>query len=295
MLEAGDRACCDGGLVARPAAGPRGRDPLRGGGVHEPDPGPPGLPRRHGGLLRGEAAPVPAREGPAPRPRRRQPRRRLRAPAGGRDRAGLRRRPGHVLGRGRRRGDDPGRGGRVRRLRLAVRAVRGARRVRGRDAAARPLQRRERARRAGGRGRAGRLAGRGGRRRSPAPSAFPAGSSRSPRGSRSPSWWTTPTRRTRSRTCSGRAPADEWPRDLRVRLRRRPRPREAPADGRDRRAAGRRAGGHLGQPALRGPGGDRARDPGGDRGRPDGLVVEVDRRAAIRGRGRARRRRATRS
>ena len=49
--------------------------------------------------------------------------------------------------------------------------------------------------------------------------------------------------------------------DLRLRLRRRSRPRQAAADGRDRRPARRPGRRHLRQPALRGPAGDRRRDP----------------------------------
>ena len=53
----------------------------------------------------------------------------------------------------------------------------------------------------------------------------------------------------------------DGPRDRRVRRRRRPRPRQAPADGRDRRAARRPRHRHLRQPALRGSRGDHRRDP----------------------------------
>ena len=52
-------------------------------------------------------------------------------------------------------------------------------------------------------------------------------------------------------------------RDRGVRRGRRPRPRQAPADGGDRRAARRPGDHHLRQPALRGPGGDRDRGGGG--------------------------------
>ena len=48
----------DGGLLARAGAAPRRRDPLRRRRLHEPDPGPPRLPRRHGGLLRRQAPAV---------------------------------------------------------------------------------------------------------------------------------------------------------------------------------------------------------------------------------------------
>ncbi len=76
----------DGGLLARAGAAPRRRDPLRRQGLHQPDPGPPGLPRRHGGLLRGQAPAVLGRgrlavAGDRGRHLGRQRRRRLRAPA----------------------------------------------------------------------------------------------------------------------------------------------------------------------------------------------------------------------
>ena len=48
----------DGGLLARPGAGAQRRRPLRGRRVHQPDPGPPRLPRRHGGVLPGQARAV---------------------------------------------------------------------------------------------------------------------------------------------------------------------------------------------------------------------------------------------
>ena len=54
----------DGGLLARARAPPGRRDPLRGGDLHQPDPGPSRLPRHDGGVLRGQAAAV--RAGPGP-------------------------------------------------------------------------------------------------------------------------------------------------------------------------------------------------------------------------------------
>ena len=56
MLDGGRPGLRDGGLLARPRAAPGGRDPLRRGDLHEPDPGPPRLPRRHGGVLRTQSA-----------------------------------------------------------------------------------------------------------------------------------------------------------------------------------------------------------------------------------------------
>ncbi len=86
---------------------------------------------------------------------------------------------------------------------------------------------------------------------------------------------------------------DGGPPDRRLRLRRRPRPRQAAPDGRRGATARRRGGGDVGQPSQRGPGGDHRRDRGGRRGRRGSeLVVEVDRRAAI---GRALARGATRA
>ena len=55
----------DGGLLARAQPQPRRRDPLRGRRLHQPDPGPPRLPRRHGGLLPRQAPAVRSGE---PRP-----------------------------------------------------------------------------------------------------------------------------------------------------------------------------------------------------------------------------------
>ena len=89
------------------------------------------------------------------------------------------------------------------------------------------------ARRAGARRAGATIAARAAR----APGACPGASSRSTRGSRSRSSSTTRTRRTRSRTCC--APRASWPSGRVIAVfggRRRPRPRQAPADGRDRRA-----------------------------------------------------------
>ncbi len=46
MIDGGDRAVRDGGVLARDGPAPRRRDPLRRRGLHQPDPGPPRLPRR---------------------------------------------------------------------------------------------------------------------------------------------------------------------------------------------------------------------------------------------------------
>ena len=74
----------DGGLLACAGPAPGRRDPLRAGAVHQPDPGPPRLPRRHGGLLPLQAPAV--RDGAQGggrqrrRPLRAPPRRGLRVP-----------------------------------------------------------------------------------------------------------------------------------------------------------------------------------------------------------------------
>src|SRR5439155_1526576 len=76
----------DGGLLARARARKGRRPALRGGDLHQHQPRPPRFPRHHGGLLRGQAAPVPlsgtewgARRGGAAGREREQCRRRLRA------------------------------------------------------------------------------------------------------------------------------------------------------------------------------------------------------------------------
>ena len=75
--------------------------------------------------------------------------------------------------------------------------------------------------------------------------------------------------RARARRAAGRG----------VRRRRRPRRRQAPADGRGRRAARRPRRAHLRQPARRGPAGDRRRRSA--RGVAGDCVVELDRAKAI--------------
>ena len=79
--------CRHGGLQPRPGAGAGRRHPLPRRRLHQPHPGPPGLPPRPGGLLPGQAPPAHARVHPG---RGGQPRRSLRPPPGqrgGRDRA----------------------------------------------------------------------------------------------------------------------------------------------------------------------------------------------------------------
>ena len=232
-------------------------DPRRGRGVHQPHAGPPRLPPDDGGLLPGQAAAVRlAADARADRQRRR----RLRAPAG----RGV---PGHGDVRARRARRTTARVD-VRTSFTGTRLHRASRRTATfavRVAAARPLQRAQRARRVGRRAGARRAAGDDRRRARRRRRACPGASSRSTRASRSPCSSTTRTRPTRWRTCC--APRASWPTGrviAVVRRRRGPRPRQAPADGRDRRAAGRRGARHLRQPALGGPGGDHRRDPGRD-------------------------------
>ena len=256
MLDGGDRACAMEVSSHALELAPRRRDRVRRRDLHQPHAGPPRLPRDHGGLLPGQA---PAVRPAAGRPRRRSvdQRRRPLRPAP-RRRA---RRRAHVRGRR----DRPT---------TAPRDLRcGARRL--------PLHAAHARRR-----------GASSRCRCPGASTSPTRSARSPRCTRSAASSTCWSRRSSAAcACPGRfEPVDEGQdfavlvdyahtpdslenvlraarelarrrgraraRALRVRRRRRPRPRQAPADGRDRRAAGRRRDRHLRQPAL---GGSRAR------------------------------------
>ena len=183
------------------STGPRRRDPLRGGDLHEPHAGPPRLPPDDGGLL-------PARSGALfdgrARRRRGRQRRRLRTAGGSRDEMAPPTAAAHV--RDRPRGDLPRdrRRERLRRLDLH-RAHAGGRRSRCATPLPGPLQRRRTcsARVAAVRALGVPLAS--DRRRAAAgrPRAR-AASSRSTRASRSRCWSTTRTRPTRWRTCCGR-------------------------------------------------------------------------------------------
>ena len=178
--------------VSSPRAGaaPRRRDPLVGRGLHQPHPGPPRLPRRHGGLLPAkrrlfEAGPRASRSSTST------------TPTG----AGSRREfPGAITRRAReRRRGSYGATDVERRRRPARRSRVGG--LRAAHAAARPLQRAQRARRGRRGARAGRRR-RGDRRRpGAAPSGCPGASSRSTRARTSRCSSTTPTRPTRWRTC----------------------------------------------------------------------------------------------
>ncbi len=75
----GRRGVRDGGLLARARPAPGRRDPLRGGDLHQPDPGPSRLPRHDGGVLPGQAPAVHRRASAARRDQRRRP---VRRPAG---------------------------------------------------------------------------------------------------------------------------------------------------------------------------------------------------------------------
>ena len=107
---------------------------------------------------------------------------------------------------------------------------------------------------------------------------------------------TTPTRRTGSSSVLGAARqlAGAGRVVCRVRVRRRPRPGQAPADGRGRRAAGRRRRAHVGQSPQRGPAGHHRRrsrpgigrgDRPGGRARPGGGHPPGRRRGPARRRG----------
>ena len=197
MLDAGDRACAMEVSSHALALDRVDGDPLRRRRVHQPDPGPPRLPRRHGGLLRRQAAAVHRAAGAeravvnvddpygdrlAGRDRARSP---SRPPAPSAPTARRRRRASTPPARASA-ASDPRRRGRVSlplpgrfNVENALCAIACAARS-GSSSATRP-------------------------RRSPTPSGCPGASSRSTRASRSPSSSTTRTRPTRSRTCS-------WPR-----------------------------------------------------------------------------------
>ena len=215
-----------GGVLARAHPAPRGRHPLRGRPLHQPHPGPPRLPPRPRELLRGQAGPVRPPAGGGGRPARGgQPRRRVRPPPGARDRGPRLRR------------DRPGRGAPQRGPRPGDRH-RGAHRDaprpgRRRDAPARALQPVQPARR----GRGGRAAGAAPRRPGPR-GRRPRGRARALRGHRPrpalpgdrrlrPHARLPRQRAARRARAGGRRPPGRG-----LRLRRRPRPRQAPPDGR---------------------------------------------------------------
>ena len=247
------RGLRDGGLLARARAAPRRRDPLRRRDLHQPDPGSPRLPRDDGGLLRGQAAAVHDAE---PRVAGDQRRRPVRGAAGGRARATpvtfALRPPTPTTGPATSRPTSPARASPSTRptgeseLSSPLRGRFNVYNVLGALAAARALgvpadtavaaiatagqvpgPLRDRRRGPAVRG-PGRLRAHAGLARERAAGGPRAGRRAAARG---------------------------------VRLRRRPRPRQAPADGRDRHAAGRSRDRHLRQPALRGSRGDHRRDP----------------------------------
>ena len=174
MLDAGDRSCAMEASSHALGAAPSRPRALRGPRLHEPQPGPSRLPRRHGVVLPGEAAAVPDGAAAA---RGRQRRRRVRPAARGRAS-----RRGHVQHRRR---------GQVGRRR---------------PEAARPVQRRERAGRARRGARARHRRRRDQARASNRCAACRGASSPSRRGSPSRSSSTTRTSPTRSRrSCAPRA------------------------------------------------------------------------------------------
>ena len=231
MLEAGRHRRGDGGVQPRARARPGRRHPLRRRRVHQPVAGPPRLPRRHGRLLRGEGRAV-RRAAPSARVVCVDDEwgARLAARTPGARRPCRHRRP-RRLARRRRRAPTPT-------ARSTFTALDPGRRPCRCGCAARRVQRRQRAGRARlpGRGRACRRGGGRGLR---------------------------PGRRARA-GCSGSSAGQPFlavvdyahkpaavaalldalraqvdgPADRRARLRRRPRPRQAPADGRRRGAPG---------------------------------------------------------
>ena len=246
MVEAGRHGRRDGGLQPRARPRPGRRHPLRGRRLHQPVPGPPRLPRRHGGLLRRQGLAVRAR---ARRARGDLRRRRVGRPA---------RRP-HP-GRGDRRDRADAATGRPARSRpdptarstspRAPRTVRvpvrvqlpGAFNVANALVALACLDAVGRAARRRGRGpRAGR-----GARADAAGRAWPA----VPRRRR-----LRPQARRRRRAARRAARAGPGTAARRARRGRRPRPRQAPADGRRRSRRAGPAGRHRRQPPRRGPGG----------------------------------------
>ena len=255
--DAGDRACGDGGVVARARLRARRRRALRRRGVHQPHAGPPRLPRRHGGVLRGQGAALRRARCRRAAINVDDPLRPPRSPARRAPRHAASARPGRPtcaprdveLGAGRRRSP------------LATPA--GARatstcRCSARFNVATCSPPRRRAARSGV---AARRGGRAGSRRcrgvpgrlEPVDAGQPlhgAGRLR-PHAGRA---------RARARSAARRSTRGRL--IVRVRLRRRPRPRQAPADGRGRRGAAPTRGRHLRQPAHRGPARDRRRDPG---------------------------------
>ena len=235
MRRGGHDARGDGGVVARArAASASTRLRFDAARLHQPDPRPPRLPRRHGDVLRRQGAAL--------------PRAACRAGQAGRGRGGQRRRPGgRAAGRRARAGAACASAARpdatVRLLDVETHARRHARRA-GRSAAASALHE-PAGRRAARREPA--LAAAAARGRSGRPPAAIAGGTRAPRrrrrvassaspGPASPCSSTTRTRPTRSSALlarCGRSPPGALRHGLR--LRRRSRPRQAPADGRGRR------------------------------------------------------------
>ena len=265
----------DGGLLARARAPPRRRDPLRGRDLHEPDAGPPRLPPDDGGLLRRQAAAV--RRGRAPR---------LRSSTSTTRTARGWRPSSRTRSRSRSTRRAPTTAARDVETGLARLALHRPTPADGEIELSSPLRGRFNVYNVLGAFAAARALGVPRRRRGggdrDAPARFPG---RFETGRRGPAVRGArrlrPHARTRSRTSceAARGARPTRPAPRRVRLRRRPRSRQAPADGRDRQAAGRPRDRHLRQPALRGPRGDHRRDP--RRRRRGDVEHDVDRREAI--------------
>ena len=200
MLDGGRPGLRDGGVLARARAAPRGRHRVRLRGVHEPDAGPPRLPRHARRLLRRQAKLFLPANGERADGGRRQRRRRMGPQARGRAR---RSRPRRARSRSRSTATPttapaacattrPG---------SSFECATAAGAVEVRVPLPGPVQRLQRAR--GDRRGAARWACRWTRPRprSSLRAACRAASSRSTRARGSGCWWTTRTRRTRSRTC----------------------------------------------------------------------------------------------
>ena len=245
MLDAGDGACAmevsSHALELHRVDG----DPLRRRGVHQPEPGPPRLPPRHGELL--------------PRPRCGCSRSSTWARRSSSSTTrGARGWPSELPGAVTVSLDGPAdwqavdiRAGHRRHARSRSARPRGDAEVelplRGRFNAANALVAMACGARAG---RGARRDGRGARRRRGGPGARPG--RRRGAGVRACSWTTRTSRARWRRSCCSARELTRRPRDRRLRRRRRPRPRQAAGDGGDRRAARRRRRRHVRQPALGG-------------------------------------------
>ncbi len=286
MRGARRRGLRDRGLLARAGAAPRRRDPLRRRRLHQPHPGPPRLPSDDGGLLRGQAAAVQRASSRACRRRgRRSSTSTTRTAPGWRPSSASRSRSRCALPAPTTAATELETGldgssftvhtpdGPLA-LRSPLRGEFNVYNVIGALAVARALGRFRGNVRGGDRDRRSGARPLRDRRRGPAV-----------RGlvdyAHTPDSLENVLRAARG--------ADAVAAAGRVRLRRRPRSRQAPADGRDRPSAGRRRVRHLRQPPLGGSRGDHRRDPRGrrHRGRPRPRPSRRDRPGDRVGAGRA--------